>query len=353
TPPASMSPSVAGTGATTSGSAGSSAQPTAPGTPAVTPPPAAGGAAPDAGVCEGATAPLAASAVAPSNLLFVLDRSVEMAGNFQGAPRWQLASQALSHTVSARAKNLTLGAVLYPSAAAPCSGPDWLCTLQQPAMCSVNPMASNDQLAFQPAAQALSVLVGTSGIYAPVMSAGVPLAESLQRADAALASSTLSGSTAVVIVATGMPSCEWNAVQAHDTIARWKSRGVATYVVTLPGSPATTTQALASLAEAGGTGRVRAPSGAGALEATLQSIVFNSFSSCVLELDPPAPDPNAVQLLVTQAGIERLLPRTGPSGEPQWTISADGKTVTLLGGTCDAAKRGDYDALRVVLSCAR
>ncbi|HKP55447.1 MAG TPA: hypothetical protein VJV78_01930, partial [Polyangiales bacterium] len=308
----------------------------------------------DAG-CEGATAPLGALEIAPRNLLFVLDRSVEMAGDFNGAPRWQISAQALMHTLGSRANDLTLGALLYPSAARPdCNAPDWLCSLQQPPMCTVNSMAAADQVPFQPAAQALGMLVGSGAVYTPVMAAGVPLGESLQRADTALTAQQLNGETAAVIVASGVPSCSWDAAKAHDTIARWKSRGVLTYVVSLPGSPAGTNQALATLAEAGGTGHVRTPSAAGSLEATLQSIVFDSLSSCMLELNPPASDPNSVQVLVTQNGVERLLPRNNAaSGEPQWMISADGKLVTLLGGTCDAAKRGDYDALRVVLSCAR
>ena len=57
-------------------------------------------------------------------------------------------------------------------------------------------------------------------------------------------------------------------------------------------------------------------------------------------------------MLVTQGGVARMLPRVSASGEAQWTISADGKTVTLLGSACDAAKGGNYEALRIVLSCA-
>jgi hypothetical protein len=360
-PQAPASPTMGGAaGSGFSTPAGSAGTP-APGAP-TTPPPASAGsggsggsAATDGSVCDGATAPLSALELAPRNLLFVLDRSVEMAGDFHGAPRWQLASQALMHTLSPRANDLTLGALLYPSSArADCTAPDWLCSLQPQPMCTVNPMASADQIAFQPAAQALGMLLGSDGIYTPVMAGGVPLGESLQRADTALSAQPLNGETAVVIVASGVPTCSWDAAKARETIARWKTqRGVQTYVVTLPGSPEGISQALAGLAEAGGTGNVRTPTGAGSLEATLQSIVFDSLSSCVLKLDPPAADPSSVQVLVTQGGVERSLPRTSPSGEPQWMISADGAAVTLLGGVCDSASRGAYEALRIVLSCAR
>jgi hypothetical protein len=325
-----------------------------------TPPPAspgtsgsAGSAAPsNPGLCEGTNGALSASETAPSKLLLVLDRSVDMASDFQGAPRWQRSSEALMHTLTLRANELTLGAVLYPSTSAACAGTDWLCQLQAPAMCTVTPMASQDQIAFQPASQALGTLVGPNGVYAPVTAAGVPLGESLQRADAALAAEPASAKTSVVIIASGTPSCEWDSIRASAILKRWNERGVRTYVIALPGSPGATSNALAALAEAGGTAEVRSPQSVGALEAMLQSVVFDSLASCSLELDPPAADPNSVQVRVTETGVERTLPRTSSSGETLWSITPDGKTVTLLGTACDAAKGGAYDAIRIVLGCA-
>jgi hypothetical protein len=84
----------------------------------------------------------------------------------------------------------------------------------------------------------------------------------------------------------------------------------------------------------------------------LQSIAFDSLASCTLELSPPATDPNSVRVLVTEGGVERVLPRTSATGEALWTISTDGATVTLLGSACAAAKGGNYEALRIVMSCA-
>lgn len=304
-------------------------------------------------VCDGPTGALSASSEAPRNLLFVMDRSVDMATDFEGAPRWQMVAGAMAHAFGPRANQLTMGAVLYPSANV-CEGPSWFCSLQQQSMCDVSAMSADDQVAFQPASQALSVLEGDAGLYTPATSsAGVPLAESLARADAALSAQQLDGKTAVVILASGMPSCAWNAASASATIAKWKERGVLTHVVALPGSPSATPPALAALAEAGGTTRVHAPVAAGALEATLQSIVFESLSSCTIQLDPPAPDPTAVQVLVTENGVERVLPRVSASGEALWNISSDGRTITLTGSACEAARSDGYEALRIVLSCAR
>jgi hypothetical protein len=215
-------------------------------------------------------------------------------------------------------------------------------------------MASQDQIAFQPASQALGTLVGPNGVYAPVTGAGVPLGESLQRADVALAAQPAATKTSVVIIASGTPSCDWDSARASAILKRWHTeRGVRTYVIALPGSPGATSNALAALAEAGGTAEVRSPQSVGALEAMLQSVVFDSLASCSLELDPPAADPNSVQVRVTETGVERILPRTSSTGEMLWTITPDGKTVTLLGTACDAAKGGAYDAVRIVLGCAQ
>ncbi|HET6331937.1 MAG TPA: hypothetical protein VFG30_01930 [Polyangiales bacterium] len=342
------------------GAAGSSAMAPSAGTPGSAPPPTSPGTSGSAGsaapsepeICEGTNGALSASETAPSTMLLVLDRSADMASDFQGAPRWQRSSEALMHTLTLRANALTLGAVLYPSTSAACAGTDWLCQLQGPAMCTVTPMASQDQVAFQPASQALGTLVGPNGVYAPATAAGVPLGESLQRADVALAAQPASAKTSVVIIASGTPSCDWDSIRASAILKRWNERGVRTYVIALPGSPGATSNALAALAEAGGTAEVRSPQSVGALEAMLQSVVFDSLASCSLELDPPAADPSSVQVRVTETGVERALPRTSSSGETLWSITPDGKTVTLLGTACDAAKGGAYDAIRIVLGCA-
>jgi hypothetical protein len=352
---ASMTSGGAGTGA------GAAVQPPAPTTPAgmgQTPASGAAGGPPQMpAVCDGETGALSASETAPTTLLFVLDRSVEMASDFQGEPRYQRAAEALMHTLNPRGDSLTIGAVLYPSAsttARACNGPDWFCQLQGSTMCAVNPMASQDQVAFQPATRALTTLVGPSGVYAPVAGDGVPLFESLQRADAALAAQPAGDRTSVVVVASGTPSCGWDSARASAIVDRWRTeRGVRTYAITLPSGATGTSDALAALAQAGGTATARSPQSVGALEAMLQSIAIDSMSSCSLELDPPATDLNSVQVLVTDLGVEQVLPRSSTSGEALWTISSDGKTVTLLGTACEAATAGEYDGIRIVLSCAR
>lgn len=336
-PPAPMGPAAGGTSSGAAGSGGSSMTPSTE-------------------VCDGPSGALSASDTAPTTMLFVLDRSTDMATEWDGAPRWQGSAHALQSAIAGRANTLTMGALLYPSASISgrtCTGPDWLCMLQGPTMCSVSPMASSDQVAFQPAPAALQALLNTTGVYAPVSAAGVPLGESLQRADTALAAAGMSNKTRVVILASSTPTCDWDAMRARTTVERWKAQGVKTFVVALPGANASVNAALTSLAEAGGTSTVHSPLTSGALEATLQSIAFDSMSSCSLELDPPAADPSVVRVLVTQGGMEHVLPQVGANGEPLWSITADGKTVTLLGTACATAQAGGYDALRVSLGCSR
>lgn len=307
----------------------------------------------DAG-CADPTGVLAPSAVAPSNMLLILDRSADMASDFEGAPRWQFSAQALSRTLTPRASALTLGAVLYPSdgsADPSCTGPSWLCTRSEPVMCSVNAMGAQGQLPFQPASQALPTLLDTAGVYAPATGAGAPLAESIDRADAALAQ-PLAGSTSVVIVASGVPSCEWDAGRASQVVAGWYARGITTYVIALPGSAEATDRALAALAEAGGSHHVRTPAAAGAFDSSLQAVAYGALDSCTLSLDPPVTDPARIQVLVSQDGVETVLAEAAPSGEPQWMLSADGRSLTLLGAACAAATSGQYDGVRIQLACS-
>lgn len=307
----------------------------------------------DAG-CSDSTGVLAPSAAAPTNMLLILDRSADMASDFEGAPRWQFSAQALSRTITPRAAVLTLGAVLYPSdvSADPnCTGPEWLCTRSEPAMCSVNAMGAEGQLPFQPASQALASLLDNAGVYVPATSSGAPLAESIDQANAALAQSP-AGITSVVIVASGVPSCQWDAGRASQIVAGWYARGIPTYVIALPGSLEGTDRALAALAEAGGSHHVRTPAAQGAFDSALQSIAFGAQGSCTLSLDPPVTDPTRIRVLVSQDGIETELAAAAPTGEAQWMLSADGRSLTLLGAACAAAMSGQYDGVRIQLACS-
>ena len=148
---------VAGTGGSATGAAGASASPPS------------SGAAGEPG-CQGALS--LARGTAPDNVLFLVDRSADMAGDFQGQPRWQQSDSALVSAITPlTAAALKIGVLFYPSAAgaAPaCVGPAWLCPAPTTAetTCGVSAMGSNDQVALQPAMQALAALARTRAVRA-------------------------------------------------------------------------------------------------------------------------------------------------------------------------------------------
>jgi hypothetical protein len=155
-----------------------------------------------------------------------------------------------------------------------------------------------------------------------------------------------------VIVASDMPTCEWDAGAASELVAGWLARGISTHVIAPPGSAAVTERALAALAEAGGSDRVRMPMTQGAFEASLTSVAYGTLESCTLPLDPPVTDEALVEVLVTEDGVESILAPSAASGERQWMLSADGSSVSLVGDACTAATGGRYEGVRVRVACA-
>jgi hypothetical protein len=335
---------------TGSAAAGSGTQP---------PPPFVG---PD-GACQSQTFLPRAPDAAPDGVLFLVDRSADMAMDFQGEPRWQLSGHALVSALTPIATDvLRVGAIFYPSSAstAPtCLGPSWLCP-PPPAVspaasaptCAVSGMASNDQLDFQPAAQALATLTDSSALYQPIAGVGVPLRESIDRANTALATAQLTGRTTVVLMVNAQPSCRWDQASTAATLTTWLTqRRITTHVIALPGANQAGMDKFAALAQAGGQTRVLSPVTQGALQSTLQSIVMGSLSSCMLDLNPPVTMPTQAHLIVGVRGVEQEMRRNADSGEALWTISDDGTQLTLLGKLCTAATAGEYDSLRVAVGC--
>ena len=369
-PAATPQPSTAGTaalsgpaaaGATAAGAAGTGAAPTS-GTSAGNgaAAPMAPGALDDG--CQASTVVPRASDAAPDGVLFMVDRSADMALDFRGEPRWQLSGHALVGALTPIASaTLRVGAIFYPSSASStstCIGPEWLCP-RVPATeptaaptCAVNSLTAADQLGFQPASQALAALSASSQLYQPIAGVGVPLRESIERANAALAGAALTGRMTVVLMVNAQPSCRWSEPQTSGLVAGWRAqRRIDTHVIALPGANDQSMGEFAALAQAGGQPRVIAPANAAALQSALQSIVAGSLTSCTLELDPAVSAPNQAHVIVGVQGVEQEVPRTSDTGEPLWTISDDGKQLMLLGKLCTAASGGDYDSLRVAVGC--
>ena len=290
------------------------------------------------------------------NVLFLLDRSSDMALDFQGQPRWQLSGHALVEALKElNSIPLQVGALFYPSPNV-CVVPGIGCTITgSTSACTVSAMSSSDQIRFQPLAQAIDALSAQPELYQPIMTMGVPLRESLERADAAMSGANMpQGRTRVVLLANSQPSCRWNQDQTAALVSGWRTRrNVTTRVIALPGANPTDMDRLSALAQAAGQPRVVAPTDAAALRSAVESSVLGSLDSCTLQLDPPVPAGADVHVVVGVQGVERELPRTSAAGEALWTISADGTQLTLLGSACQKAGAGDYDSLRVEVGCSR
>jgi hypothetical protein len=337
----------AGGGTSASGAAGSGAAPP------VTMP-SAGASGQDS--CQGELS--LARGSAPDNVLFLIDRSADMASDYQGAPRWQQSDRALVAAITPlTAASLKIGALFYPSsasAAPACVGPAWLCPAPSAdsTTCGVSAMGSNDQVALQPAAAALAALSGSPALFTPIDGTGVPLRESIERVNSALAVQSISGRTSVVLMANAQPSCRWDRSQASNMLASWRTqRSISTHVIALPGANPAGLDELSALASAGGQSRVLAPANADALRSELQSIALGSLTSCTLALDPAVTNAQDAHLIVGVHGVEQEMARNDASGAALWTLSADGKQLNLLGALCAAAQRGDYDSLTVRVGC--
>jgi hypothetical protein len=295
---------------------------------------------------------------APDNVLFLIDRSADMASDYQGAPRWQQSDRALVAAITPlTAAPLKIGALFYPSsasAAPACVGPAWSCPAPSAdsTSCGVSAMGSNDQVALRPAAAALAALSGSPALFTPIDGTGVPLRESIERVNSALAIQPITGSTTVVLMANAPPSCRWDRTQASSMLASWRTqRSVSTHVIALPGANPAGLDELSALASAGGQAGVLAPANADALRSELQSIALGSLTSCTLALDPPVTSAQDAHLIVGVHGVEQEMARNDAGGGALWTLSADGKQLNLLGALCAAAQRGDYDSLTVRVGC--
>jgi hypothetical protein len=295
---------------------------------------------------------------APDNVLFVMDRSADMALDYQGTPRWQVAGQSLVQALTPlTATKLQVGGVFYPSAQS-CSLPSWLCPSAQPqpmsTTCGVNDMTSADQLEFAPVPNAISALTGSAALNQAISGIGVPLSESVASANHVFAARTPSGKTSVVLLVDAAPSCGWDQNQSAKTISTWRSEHqIDTHVIALPGANPQSLEHFDALAMAGGQQRAVAPATTDALRSAIQAVVVGSLSQCNLQLEPPVSDAAAAHVIVGSQGMLQEIPRTSAAGETLWSISSDGTQLLLQGAACSALQAGAYDSLQVDVGCSR
>ena len=133
-----------------------------------------------------------------------------------------------------------------------------------------------------------------------------------------------------------------------DAVSAIAQSGIPVYVVGVPGS-APYAALLDTLAQAGGTSQKTEPlyyavttTDLADLTAAIFRIAATITGTCTLTLDAVPPDPTKVNVFLD----EKVLPQTGADG---WTLS--GKTVTILGQSCQEIESGAILDVRVVAGC--
>jgi len=260
---------------------------------------------------------------------------------------------------------VSVGTVFFPRADpnAPCIDPTGIACLFVPlsGTCGVTPITAADQIPFLPGTEFLTKFTAPAGMgmnaqppYAPIQGGFTPLKEGLQQAQMALASGMREGITSVVVITDGDPNCQWDPNTARQIVADWKTAGISTYVIGLPGTTGAGDAVLNDLAMTGGTMQYITPTDAAALEAKLRDIasetVRSGFDSCEIKLNPAAEAPEKLHLIVTEGGMPADVARD-LADDYKWNISPDGTMVTLEGRLCEDATTGRYEAIKFEFGC--
>ena len=278
--------------------------------------------------------PMVNAVVEPGNLLVVFDNSGSMSSLWNGDARWLVAANALRDAVSSLSEYLTVAAIVFPTATGGCD---------------VSSIDSPEQIRFLPGSTFIAAWDNFMSQNSP--GGGTPLGGALIAADQALMMSTLSGATNVIVLTDGAPGCDTTPL---DTLPpAWLGMGIQTHVVGLPGSEAAET-VLDNLAMGGGTMQHLQPDDARALRRQLAGIISETVSSalesCTIPLDPAAPNPDDVHVVVTEGGTRASADRDLGEGGG-WTINEAGSELEFFGIFCDKGLAGDYDRISIEFGC--
>lgn len=304
----------------------------------------------------------------PGNALVIYDRSGSMDADWNGQPKYQAAGNAIIAAIEPLQALLTIGGVFFPSvdpASCVCQvanplhwipGPGACCLNGIENSCFVSDISQVDQFNFAAAGDYITAL---PNLWRLEMSAGTPLQAGIQRGAEALANTQLDGPVVVIVMTDGEPNCNTDPQYVLDQVTTWRSAGIDTHVIGLPGAQEAA-DLLNRVAMAGGTGQYVDPSNAMELENRLRTILTSTiragFDSCTFQLDKPTVVPEKLHLVIREDGQDKDVPRD-LSGDPNWgdaagwTINAAGDTVELTGKLCELAMGGAYEALRFDYGC--
>ncbi|MFI5309006.1 MAG: hypothetical protein ACHQ53_16745, partial [Polyangiales bacterium] len=124
----------------------------------------------------------------------------------------------------------------------------------------------------------------------------------------------------------------------------------------LPGTTGNGQAVLTSLAVAGGTNTFILPTDQMGLQTELEKIVTSSvmttsaFDSCTIMLPMKPPNPDDVNLVVSEMGVREKVARDLGTGGG-WTLDAAATEIVLQGLFCDFAKMGKYEKISVAFGC--
>jgi hypothetical protein len=297
----------------------------------------------------------------PGNVMVVFDRSGSMEADWNGMPKYQSAGNALIAALTPLKSLLTVAGLFFPSDSTLMPKDPMCpngCGLFAPAQCCMLGMGScyvstidqPDEINFVTGDAFITDLPNKWH----VMNAnGTPLQTGIERAAAALKAKTFTDPVIVIVMTDGEPNCNTDQTKVLDQISTWKTAGINTHVVGLPGAQGAA-NFLDMLAMAGGTMTYIDPKDPTELEARLRTVISSTvtkgFDTCVFKLDPKADAPEKLHVIVTQNGMESDVARN-LSKDAHWSINAAADEVTLEGQLCDFAKNGTFDAIRFVFGC--
>jgi hypothetical protein len=217
--------------------------------------------------------------------------------------------------------------------------------------CEVTDITTSDQISFRPGKEFIAEAPNHWYLPTSIMT---PLESAVVKADAALTSTPLHGTTVVIIMTDGEPSCNTDSTNVIATVSKWNTSGTKTYVVGLPGSePAK--DFLTELAVSGGTNTFFVPDEPAALQNKISTIVKKiakkGLKTCTINLHPKqGADLANLHLIVDEGGVEKEVLRQF-SGGGGWSVSADGTVATLEGALCNMAINGRFVSIRFDFGC--